>query len=166
MYSPIKNRYKFERNMKRWLVPISVLLVLAAFSSFARVSASFASHAMRRAVYTVRGTVYDDYNENGIQDSREPGINGVLVTAYDSANSIVATATSSTAHGKPGQYSLIIPDGIGPVRVEFTGFGPGAPSPLNEYQPTTGHDAEGKPSNTTPVRFVDGKQTSYTLDQG
>ena len=166
MHSPIKNRYGIERNVKRWLVPICVLLALAAFSSFAGISASFASHTIRRAAYTVRGTVYNDYNENGVQDGREPGINGVTVTAYDSANNAVATATSATTKGKSGQYTLIIPDGTGPVRVEFTGFGPGASPPLDEYQPTTGHDAAGKPSDTTTVRFIDGKKTSYTLDQG
>src|SRR5450432_240323 len=47
--------------------------------------------------YTISGSTYDDYNQNGTQDAREPGLNGVVVTAYDANNTVVATSTSTTS---------------------------------------------------------------------
>ena len=42
----------------------------------------------------ITGTVYPDYNGNDIQDTLEPGIGGVQVTAYDATNTAIATTTT------------------------------------------------------------------------
>lgn len=62
----------------------------------------------------ITGTVFRDYNANGAQDANEPGIAGIVVTAYDSAGSSVACESTAT-----GAYG-IEPVGAYPVRLEFT----------------------------------------------
>lgn len=110
-------------------------------------------------VYTISGTVFDDYNQNGTQDAREPGINGVVVTAYNSAGSSVGTATSSTVNGTLGQYTITLPGGTGAVRVQFSNFGTGATLPsLTIYQPSS-HVAP-------PVQFVSGANSANTVNFG
>ncbi len=72
---------------------------------------------------TITGVVYRDYNANGTQQTwansgntfNEPGIAGVVITAYDASNTVRGTATS----GANGSYSLSA-TGTGPYRVEFT----------------------------------------------
>ncbi len=111
------------------------------------------------APYIISGTVFDDYNQNGTQGAREPGINGVVVTAYNSAGSSVDTATSSTVNGTLGQYSITVPAGTGPVRVQFSNFGTGATLPaLTIYQPSS-HVAP-------PVQFVSGTNNTNTVNLG
>jgi hypothetical protein len=68
---------------------------------------------------SITGVVFRDYNANGVQDSSaggftEPGIGGIMVTAYD-ANGTTASC-ESTATGAYG----IDPLGAFPVRLEFT----------------------------------------------
>src|ERR1051326_7002595 len=107
-------------------------------------------HAQMRAAYTVSGTVFDDYNQDGTQQSREPGLNGVVVTAYNAANTAVTTATTATLDGTSGQYTLNLPDGTGPVRIQFSNFGATSTvAQLIGYQPS-GH------TGGTAVAFVDG----------
>lgn len=100
-----------------------------------------------RAAGVYTGTVFRDYNANGAQDSREPGVGGVRVTFYDSSNTVPqnngfidtfavvcaaagvpagtdAYGRSCTGPGTPalGSWSLT-PSGTastGPFRVEFT----------------------------------------------
>src|SRR5579859_4370077 len=115
------------------------------------------------ASYKVTGTAFDDLKQDGDMDAHDPGVNGVTVTAYNSASKAVATATSATADGKDGQYTLIIPDGTGPVRIEFSGFGPKATNPaLKPYYPSK-HNSK---NEGTVVAFVDGTASSYTVNQG
>ena len=62
------------------------------------------------------GTVYRDYNSNGVRDTNEHGIAGIIVQAYDNANSSIATVTSES----DGSYSF---SNIAlPVRIEFSGL--------------------------------------------
>jgi hypothetical protein len=70
---------------------------------------------------SVSGLVYRDYNDNGIQDDREPPVPGVLVRAY-----VMATATTDEVLGAEGrtndagEYTLSVPVAAGTgVRVEF-----------------------------------------------
>jgi hypothetical protein len=63
---------------------------------------------------TVAGTVFRDYNANGVRDAREPGVGGITVTAYDT-NGIVDQTTSAA----DGSYTLTISTNLA-VRVEFT----------------------------------------------
>ncbi len=112
------------------------------------------------AAYMVGGTVSDDYNQNGAQDTREPGINGIIVTAYNSAGTSVRTATTATSGNTLGQYTLSIPNGTGPVRIQFTNYGATSSSTqLVGYQPS--NHAGG-----TPVSFVDGTQATNTVNFG
>ena len=82
----------------------------------------------------VSGTVYRDYNANGIRDTVvglndavDVGVKGAKVTAYDVNNGQVGVATTDAN----GDYALTPGDsGAGPYRIEFilpTGFvdGPG-----------------------------------------
>jgi len=64
---------------------------------------------------TISGTVFRDYNANGSQDTREPGIQGIIITAYD-ANGTAQLTTQSAADGT---YSLT-PNPAGKYRIEFT----------------------------------------------
>lgn len=65
----------------------------------------------------ISGTVFRDYDADGVRDAREPGTTGVLVSAVDDAGSVVATATTAG----DGTYTL---NGIASgakVRLEFSG---------------------------------------------
>lgn len=61
----------------------------------------------------ISGTVFRDFNFDGTwQTAQEPGIEGIIINAYDASNTVVATTTS----GASGAYTL--PFTV-PVRVEF-----------------------------------------------
>ena len=72
-----------------------------------------------RAAATVRGTVYNDYDNDGTQETgnaaSEVGLAGITVTAYNNAGDVVATSTTDAS----GAYTLDNPLGE-PLRVEFT----------------------------------------------
>ncbi|GCF11749.1 hypothetical protein KDI_53130 [Dictyobacter arantiisoli] len=138
------------------------ILFLIVQTSFISLSFNFVhathSHVAVVAPYTITGTIYDDYNQNGILDAREPGISGVTVTAYDSNNA----NAGSTVSLADGSYSLAIGSGTGPVRVQFTGFGPGAATTeLASFYPSR-HGTD----NPTSVTFVDGSNATNTLNFG
>lgn len=102
----------------------------------------------------ITGAIFRDYNANGVQDIAaagsggitEPGIGGIVVTAYD-ANGTVA-ACESTTNGAYG----IDPAGAYPVRLEFTLPADGS---LNFLKP----GAAGSNGRTT-VSFVSGPTTN------
>lgn len=66
----------------------------------------------------ITGTVFLDINSNGTQQTSgsviEPGIQGITVTAYNAANTAVATGSS----GATGGYAISVP--AGSYRLEFT----------------------------------------------
>ena len=66
----------------------------------------------------ITGTVFRDYDADGDLDSREPGVGGVTVTAYDDTNTAIATTTTNSS----GAYSLSVTNGTD-VRIEFTAIG-------------------------------------------
>ncbi len=86
---------------------------------------------------TVSGTVFTDYNDNGVRGAADTGVAGVTVTAYDSTNAVVASTTTSST----GTYTLSIPNGT-QVRIEFSSI----PATLRP-------GAFGRDSGTT-VQFV------------
>jgi hypothetical protein len=116
-----------------------------------------------QAATTVSGTVYQDFNGNGIRNqgstvantnpiyqtrlAEDTGIAGVLVTAYDAAGAVVGSTTSLAN----GSYSLTLPDPA-PYRLEFSNLPSG-------YQPS----AQGTDNGTT-IRFVSASTTN--LDFG
>lgn len=95
----------------------------------------------------VSGTVFNDYNANGTQDSGELGVAGITVTAYDGNNSSAASAITAS----DGSYSI---NGLnGSYRIEFTNL----PDWL-----TSGPYANS--TSETSVQFVEG--TNCTANFG
>ncbi len=64
----------------------------------------------------VTGTVFRDFNGDGIRQTNEPLVSGVTVNVYDASNALCATAV--TAGSTAPNYSAA-GCGTGPVRVEF-----------------------------------------------
>lgn len=91
---------------------------------------------------TVTGTVYRDYNATGTQDSGEPGIAGITVTAYGSDGT--ATSCETSADGRYG----IDPAAAAPWRLEYTLPADGSLDAL--YPGVAG------PGSATSVTFVTG----------
>lgn len=90
----------------------------------------------------ITGLAFRDYNANGVREAAEPGVAGIVITAYDAAGTTAACET--TADGSYG----ITPIGAYPVRVEFTLPADGS---LNFLKP----GAAGANSRTN-VTFVNG----------
>ncbi len=100
-----------------------------------------------QAAGSVTGTVFRDFNSDGVQGPHELGVAGVTVTAYDAQGVSQGTATT----GANGDYTLTA-GGTGPYRIEFTDLPEG-------YEPST-HG----PDNGTSVQFVlDGTSTDINL---
>jgi SdrD B-like domain len=63
---------------------------------------------------TISGHVWRDTNDNGIQDTDETGLLGVMVTLLDASNNVIATATTNSSgdYGfinlSPGDYSILV----------------------------------------------------------
>ena len=132
--------------------------------------ASRHTHAAPRAgTYQVSGTVFNDSNENGVQDvpsaggnppRNELGIAGVTVTAYDSTGAVAAGPTTTD---QQGNYSFAIPTGTA-VRVQFSGYGPGSTDPvLKLFQPSVHSTSTGSPVENTTTNFV---SDTATVSQG
>ncbi len=84
------------------------------------------------AAGNITGTVFQDFNSNGTQDTAgtlgtavDKGVAGITVNAYDAGGNLQGTTTSSAS----GAYTLTA-TGTGPYRIEFstlpTGFAPSA----------------------------------------
>lgn len=102
-----------------WLVLIITFVLMSSVSTVVK------------AVGTVTGTVFRDYNANGVQDADEPGVAGVTVNAYGAAG-LVAGPILTLADGS---YSITWGSVDVRVRLEFSGlpgsaqagvFGPGS----------------------------------------
>ncbi len=65
----------------------------------------------------IGGTIFRDFNLNGVADALEPGVENIVVTAYDDTGTAVATDTTAT----DGSYNLVIP-AAGRYRVEVSGL--------------------------------------------
>jgi uncharacterized repeat protein (TIGR01451 family) len=139
-----------------FLIIVVIAVTLGGFCAAAgRQTAVLAWRSYLRPAGTMTGTVFHDYNANGLQDTTsvisnngagtigvavDAGVAGVTVTAYD-ANGVVAGTTVS---GATGDFSLTVV-GSGPYRVEFTGIPAG-------FQP--GPTAPGVKGSSTTVQFV------------
>src|SRR4051812_7778594 len=76
----------------------------------------FSQSPIAQASGTITGSVFHDFNANGIIDGAgERGVAGVTVTAYDPSNTVRGTATTAA----DGTYTLSA-TGTGPYRIEFT----------------------------------------------
>ncbi|MEZ5444067.1 MAG: SdrD B-like domain-containing protein, partial [Lysobacterales bacterium] len=78
-----------------------------------RVSIAFIFLASTSLHAAITGTVYRDINQNGVQNPPEPGVAGISVRAYSSANVLVAQSVS----GATGSYSLAT--SAGNYRIEY-----------------------------------------------
>jgi hypothetical protein len=119
------------------------------------------------ATHTVTGTVFRDYDGDGILDTgaartgiqTDVGLGGVTVTATDAAGTSW-TATSSAAAATLGQYSMSVVDPVSTkLRISFN-------TPTG-YQPSA-HAASGAGvRSNTSVQFIDVASTttaSYAVD--
>ena len=76
---------------------------LSIYTALALLMAAWpTSMPVAMAAGTISGTVYRDFNLNGLRDSGEVGVAGVTVSAFDSAGASQGTATT----GADGTYSL------------------------------------------------------------
>lgn len=66
----------------------------------------------------VSGAVFRDYNGNGTRDTNEPFLGGVVVRAYNSADSLVSSVVTTAPLTGTTNYSFTPP--AYPVRVEYT----------------------------------------------
>lgn len=95
----------------------------------------------------VSGTVFRDFNGDGTLQTpsatyEEPGISSITVKAYNSANTLLATTTTSAT----GTYSF---SGLTfPVRIEFTGF------------PTGFYSSKVGTHNASSIQFYSASTTS------
>ncbi|MBZ0309474.1 MAG: hypothetical protein K8I82_25655, partial [Anaerolineae bacterium] len=91
------------------------------------------------AACVIQGTVFRDYNADGVFDANEPGVPNITVNAFDATNVIVVTATT-TANGTYTLDLSALPDQE--VRVEFenipTYLRPGPSTPLSTTFSNTG----------------------------
>jgi hypothetical protein len=84
----------------------------------------------------ITGTVFQDYNANGVKDAspaNDDGVAGVTITAYGVIGG-VTLQVGQTSSGANGAYTLLTSDGgAGPYRIEFTtlpaGYNPGPVGP-------------------------------------
>ncbi|MEZ4906446.1 MAG: SdrD B-like domain-containing protein [Saprospiraceae bacterium] len=95
----------------------------------------------------ISGTVFRDYNGNGIKDSSEPSVAGVMVTAYNTSGTSCGTATSTSA----GSNNYTISGCTGQVRVEFDITGSGC-----YIDPNIDYSAMGAAIYGSSVQFVNG----------
>ncbi len=161
----------------RWLVPLSVICGLVMLLSVQTAATVFASG-------TITGTVFEDFNEDGLFNTtsntgvaRDLHLAGVTVTAYDSAGTVRGTTTTvrCTAATTPSpfctgtdtgpNYSLSA-TGTGPYRVEFTWDN--TTGALLDFQPSS-HSTDSVGSGTTndagsTIRILpDGSSTNVNL---
>ncbi len=110
------------------------------------------------AAFAQTGNAFRDYNGNGIKDSGEPGLLGILVKAYTAADVLYSTATSNMS----GNFSLTPAAVAGqPLRIEFQ-----IPTTaINFYAPVAGIDFAGANAALygSAVRFVTGMVSNISF---
>ncbi len=104
----------------------------------------------------VSGSVFRDFNGNGVRDAHEPLVPGVTIRVYDATNALCAVATSSGStapnYSAPGC-------GAGPVRVEF--ILPNIPTVCLDK--SLDGVAHGNGTGLSDVRFVNGNSTNVNF---
>lgn len=135
----------------RFLRASSVFLFVVAIMIVGLFS-EWATPAALAQACVISGTIYRDYNQDGVQQAGvEPVVEGVVVRAFGDNSVQLATDTSDAT----GQYSLNVPQPR--VRVEFT-----IPAPLNGYLRSSRFGA----MNRTTVTFHDCALGDATINFG
>ena len=162
MRYPFFMQQLLKKTKARWFLPCLCLFLCLSIVAgiFVIPNQLRRLRADNSAAYTVTGTVFDDYNQDGSQGSREPGVNSVTVTAYDSTGTAVATDITKTIGATLGEYTLAIASGVGPTRIQFTNFGiTSTIAALSGFQSSMHVGG-------TSVAFVDGTQSSAVVNFG
>ena len=119
--SNLLSAFKGENAINNWTLQVCDTLADGTTGTYNRAQLAITSADPN----TISGTVFTDYNDNGMRGSGDTGVAGVTVTAYDATGAVVATSTTDGL----GNYTLSIPNGT-QVRVEFssipTNLRPGA----------------------------------------
>ncbi|MCC6613929.1 MAG: DUF11 domain-containing protein [Anaerolineae bacterium] len=68
----------------------------------------------------ITGTIFRDYDGNGVRDGSEPGVGGTTITAYNDDGVAIGTTQSSGDAATLGQYTLSVSVAAGRIRVEYT----------------------------------------------
>ncbi|RNC67963.1 MAG: hypothetical protein ED859_12165 [Desulfuromonadales bacterium] len=112
---------------------------------------------------TIGDFVWHDQNRNGLQDMGEPGIDGVTVNLRDSANTIIATTTTSVGPGGIHGYYQFTGLCAGEYKVEVitpAGFSPTSPCSADQ---TIGNDSNCSPAT---VNLPNDDSSNQTIDFG
>ena len=105
----------------------------------------------------VTGTVYRDFNANGVRETPgEIGIGGVTVTLYNVSGGVVGTAVSSTVAATQGTYSIALAS-TGLYRVQFSTL------PSGYYEAPRSTTVTG---GMTGVQFLNATTTAATINYG
>jgi uncharacterized repeat protein (TIGR01451 family) len=109
--------------------------------------------------------VFNDLNRNGLQDTGELGVPGVVVRLFDQANNQVGNAVTTNASGlyaftglQPGTYSIVFDPTTVPAGTRFT-------TPLQGANTAIDSDANVATGAVTPFTLVNG-QNLTTIDAG
>ena len=106
--------------------------------------------------------VWNDYNQNGIQDAGEPGIPSVTVNLYDSTGSTLLKTTTTNGSGNYNFSGVCA--GTYTVRVDATTLPQGfTPAPTSAAGSTTATDSNGSPAIVT---LATDSSTDFTVDFG
>ncbi len=104
------------------------------------------------------GTAFRDYNNNGVKDTYEPGVAGILVKSYTVGDVLYGTATTASN----GTYTLSPAVGAGqPLRIEFEI--PSSSSNFYGAVNTIDHAAPNGGVYGTAVQFVTGPVASVNF---
>lgn len=95
--------------LRRLLLGLTLLIALTL-----GLAPATPAYAATCAGTAITGTAFRDYNASGTQDVREPGIAGIVVTAYDAGGGSASCETTAD-----GSYGIDSVNGF-PVRIEFT----------------------------------------------
>ncbi|MEP7274327.1 MAG: hypothetical protein ABI882_22735, partial [Acidobacteriota bacterium] len=141
-----------------WFRVLMILAVIGSGLSLLTVRGSSAA-----ATGTISGTVFQDYNGNGVRDTAvqnpndgggnvtsaiDNGVAGVTITAYSSTGAVAGSAVSDANGG----YSINTAGSTGPYRVEFTNL------PAEYFSTKFG------PDSGTSVQFVpEGSSSNINL---
>ncbi|WP_020471274.1 SdrD B-like domain-containing protein [Zavarzinella formosa] len=118
--------------------------------------------------HTLGNVIFEDANNNGVQDPTETGITGVTVNLYDATGTTLLTSSFTNAQGQY-LFSLLAP-GSYVVEVAASNFNVGGP--LAAYRSSTGTNGSASgPSEPAPgpnnnIDGVDDGTTSGTLGAG
>jgi uncharacterized repeat protein (TIGR01451 family) len=141
------------------LLRIGLVAVQLAAIGLTGLGLSATSRVAVAAPSQITGTVFEDFNANGVQDTStslandgsgvigvatDRGVGGVTVTAYDATGTSVGSTTSVAPSGA---YTINIASSAGPYRIEFSTLPTG-------YQPSFHSPTASGGVNGTSTQFV------------